>query len=230
MTEPDATPSALLESPATVIARLPAMGRVMIITSTGAVTHERIGLVERVAGAGDRLQCLGPNHDSSFAPDLVRDLVVSRGAGPGGKVYPRIDFNTAAGETLFSVVGFEGVEPFDAALEGLRTGPAEGAPKGPAFAPRPEALETDPACAPFAAARDAGGSASVTIERPGFRQSWAGVVPAPKLAMGFVNVMVEDFHLHIAGGAVHGWEAEGTTRRALGADGAELGLSVTPAP
>ena len=57
--------------------------------------------------------------------------------------------------------------------------------------------------------------AEVTIEfrRPGLTQSWNGVIEDVKPAMGFINVMRPDFHLHLRGGAVRRW------RRAEAGDG-----------
>ncbi len=235
MTEPDSVPlstrTTLLATPEAVTDRLTGMGRVMIITSINAVTFERIGPVEHVSRDGARLHVAGASHDSSFELARVQEIVVLRRANASGKVFPRIDFNTEAGEALFSVVGMEGLEPFDASLAGLPTGPSGPAPEGEGFASRPEASTEDPACAPLDTARGAGVPVSISIERPGFRQAWTGVVPELKLSMGFVNVMVPDFHMHVAGGAVHGWTEEragdGMVLRATGADGRPLGLSIT---
>lgn len=216
----------LVATPAEVIGRLPRFGRVMIISSTGAVTHERIGRVEQVSEAGGRFDASGPGHDCSLDPGGVTELVVTRSPNPAGKVFPRVDFLAGGATILFSFVGFEGPEAFDRALTGLEERPDDAVRKGLAFEARPDAAVDDPARLPFDAARAAGREARVTLERPGFRQSWCGMVPELKLSMGFVNLLVDDFHMHVAGGAVAGWRTTDGVARAFGADGGVLGLSV----
>ena len=61
----------------------------------------------------------------------------------------------------------------------------------------------------------------------GVSQSWQGRIEAVKPAMGFLNVMTPDFHLHLEGGSVSGWRAEPGRRIALDAGGQPTRLSLT---
>jgi putative heme degradation protein len=70
----------------------------------------------------------------------------------------------------------------------------------------------------------------IRFERPGFAQSWSGVIEGVKPAMGFINVMRSDFHLHLKAGAVADWQRTETGGKveltALDAEGNAIGLSV----
>ena len=73
---------------------------------------------------------------------------------------------------------------------------------------------------PLQAALEAGTTVTIGFWRKGFEQEWTGVIESVKPSMGFINVMRPDFHLHLLGGAVAGWN-EGA---ALDADGKPTGL------
>ena len=80
----------------------------------------------------------------------------------------------------------------------------------------------------------AAGRVTIELTRPSFRQAWVGDIPAVKPAMGFINIIRPDFHLHLKGGSVSGWRrtaGEGRLRfAALAADGGEeTGLVVSGA-
>jgi len=56
----------LSESPARLLNRLPLAGKLMIVAQLDGVTHERIGIVERLEKQGDRVVCIGETHDCSI--------------------------------------------------------------------------------------------------------------------------------------------------------------------
>ena len=66
--------------------------------------------------------------------------------------------------------------------------------------------------------------ANARFRAPGFEQAFRGVVETVKPAMGFINVMRADFHLHLKSAAVAEWRPIGPERRAVNATGEELGL------
>lgn len=205
--------------PASVIRQLPAMGNLMITAKRGGATHERIGPVETVEIEDGWLVCGGAAHDSRIDPVAITSVIVDRTAIMQDKVYPRIDFRSGD-DVLFSVVGFAGIEPFDAALELF--GPGEALPEE-AKEPREkrdEASLEDIGAVPLQAALDAGTDVTIGFSRRGFEQRWTGVIETVKPAMGFINVMRPDFHLHLLGGAVAGWN-DGA---ALDAGGKPTGL------
>lgn len=65
--------------------------------------------------------------------------------------------------------------------------------------------EDDLGARSFAAILASGEAIAIDVERAGLFQHWQGALPEPKPAMGFVNIMQGDFHLHLKAGAVSGW-------------------------
>ncbi|MFK0278384.1 hypothetical protein ACIQUG_32255 [Ensifer sp. NPDC090286] len=229
MTE-QATRRILREPVERVLDKLPLIGRLMIIGKRNGVTHERIGPVETVAVKADRIVCRGANHDSSINPALVASIFADTSSVMQGQVYPRLDFNDEKGEPVFSVVGFDGLDPFEAALGGLRLETVQSNADKPGRPERPDVDENDPGMKPLNLAFETARSVAISFTGPGFDQSWSGVVEKVKPAMGFINVMTADFHLHLLGGAVAAWiereEGEGITFSAVDAQQKEIGLTV----
>ena len=58
----------------------------------------------------------------------------------------------------------------------------------------------DPAFQPLRAAIEAGTEIEIQMRRAGLDQRWRGIVPAINPAMGFINLIAADFHLHLRGG------------------------------
>ncbi|WEK04413.1 MAG: hypothetical protein P0Y65_19925 [Candidatus Devosia phytovorans] len=211
-------------APAEVIRRLPAMGNLMITAKQNGATHERIGTIETVTEDAGWLVCGGDCHDSRIDPSVISRVLVDRSSVMQGKTYPRIDFH--AGEVvLFSVVGFADIEPFDAALASLGAGEALPEKDKEPRPQRDEATPEDVGAQPLRQALDNAGQVTIRFIRPGFEQQWSGVVESVKPAMGFINVMREDFHLHLLGGSVAAWR-DGA---ALDAQGKETGLYLVSA-
>lgn len=211
MTDPaSATRRFVLETPDTVVRRLPDIGKLMIIGKRNGVTHERIGPVEHVEDDGAFLVCRGQDHDSRLDPQLVATVVIDTSSVMQEQVYPRLDFNGADGEPVFSVVGFGGLEPFETALAGLSTevDPVE-RPKAERTE-RADVATDDPGLVPLNAALASAETIVIAFDQPGFSQRWSGVVPKVSPAMGFINVMTSDFHLHLLGGTVSRWQEEAT--------------------
>ena len=218
----------LTAAPADVLDLLPGMGRLMVILRAGGATHERIGPVGAVSREGGVVRITGDCHDATIPLAPLAAIAVDRSSVMKDKVYPRLEFRDAAGLVLVAVVGMEGLEPFEAALAGFPRQP-EAAPEKPARAERADLAAEDPACAPFEAIVASGQPAVITASANGVSQSWQGRIEAVKPAMGFLNVMTPDFHLHLEGGSVSGWRAEPGRRIALDAGGQPTGLSLTGA-
>lgn len=221
----------LAVSPAQFLHILPLMGKLMITARAHGATHERIGTVERVEASDGHVALLGAEHDSRFDLSAIHSLVADRTGRMGEMELPRVDILDEGGEAIASVVGFGGLAPFDAALATLPTG-TELAPKEPAPpAERGEVADNDPGRTPFDLAMAKGLPISVEFRRPGFHQRWQGAVETVKPAMGFINLMRPDFHLHLKAGAVARWEASegpmGSEWTALDAAGNPLGLHVS---
>ena len=211
-------------SVAQILSLLPRMDRLMLIGQSGGVTHERIGAVESVSDDAGRIRVTGACHDAVIVPAQVASVVLDTSSVMRDKVYPRLDFLGAGGDPVFSVVGMEGLEPFASLLSDLSRSPA--APRADRSDPaeRPEFADDDPACAPFVQAQDSGADIRITFDRPGLHQSWQGRIEALKPAMGFLNVMTSDFHLHLKGDTVGGWQQQPGRRVALDHSGQPTGL------
>jgi hypothetical protein len=231
MTAPASPREALPQSPAEILPLLTAMGRVMLSARRQGAIHERMGAVRSVTIDADKARLTGECHDSVIDLAVVKRIVVDRSGQMRGKVLPKLECQDAAGETLFSLIGLEGLEPFDAALAPLGAGAplepvAREAPSGGAQDVAPDDL----GAATFAAILAEGLPIAIDFERPGLFQHWVGLLPEPKPSMGFVNVMRGDFHLHLQAGAVAGWarhQMEGeVVLRALDAEGRQTGLSL----
>lgn len=232
MTEQTAPTRRLLkEDFTTVAARFPAIGKLMVIGKTDAVTHERIGPVESVGREGGFFLCGGENHDSRIEGGAVVEMVVDTSSIMRDQVYPRIDFNGADNRPVFSIVGFGGLEPFEAALEGLRLQDLPVDEDKPERKQRPDVADADPGRLPIEAAQASGEPITIAFEGKGFSQRWTGKVEKISLGMGFINVMTGDFHLHLPGGSVARWEqseGEGGVRLdAYDAEGRAIGLSLS---
>src|SRR5262245_47739029 len=106
----------LTAPPERVLARLVAMGKVMIVAQDGGVTHERIGTVEKVIKSDGRLVFAGSAHDCIVDVTQVTSVVADRSGRMKDKVLPKLELLGGSGELLFSVVGLDGVEKFDEAI------------------------------------------------------------------------------------------------------------------
>lgn len=221
----------LAQKPAEILAALPQMGRVMLSARGGGATHERIGLVEAVAVEGDGLRLSGAAHDSVIDLTAVADLVADRTSKMRDKSLPRLECRSAGGETLYSLIALDGPELFEQALAPFGQGEALAPVEKPAMdagGEKPAISADDLGALTFAAIREAGEPIAIELRRPDLRQVWRGDLPEPKPAMGFVNLMQGDFHLHLKAGAVARWrrvESGGEVElHGEDADGASLGL------
>ena len=210
----EASHDRLTAAPAEVLDLLPGLGRLMVILRAGGATHERIGPVGAVSREGDAARITGDCHDATIPLAPIATVTLDRSSVMKDKVYPRLEFRDAAGQALVAVVGMEGLEPFEAALARFPRQP-EAAPEKPARKERADLATDDPA--------------QITAFAHGVSQSWQGRIEAVKPAMGSLNVMTSDFHLHLEGGSVAGWQVEPGRRIALDAAGQPTGLSLSGA-
>jgi len=227
--KPNTLPRARLDADARdVLATLPAIGRLMVTAKHLGATHERIGQVESVTFENGWAVIAGAEHDSQIELAAIGEIVVDRTSVMKDKAYPRIDLHRADGSYIRGIVGFDGIEPFDAAVaplgQGMAIDPRPEAPGGE----RIEASETDPGRLPLEDAQAAAAPVVIGFRRPGFRQFWRGTIETVKPAMGFINVMRADFHLHLKAGAVAEWRRDSVTgeREAHNSDGEPLGLTL----
>jgi hypothetical protein len=219
----------LAATPEAVLATLPQIGRLMITAKNLGATHERIGPVETVSFADGWALIGGADHESRIEMGSVAEMVVDRTSVMKDKAYPRIDLHRADGSYICGIVGFDGLEPFDNAIAAV--GPGEALEAKPDGGPteRIDPAETDPGLVTLESVREAASPVVVGFRQPGFRQAFRGVVETVKPAMGFINIMRGDFHLHLKSGAVAEWREVDGERRAVNAGGEELGLYLASA-
>lgn len=206
-----------------VLRSLIGCGRVQAGVRTGAVLHERHGVLQDVAEAGDRLRLTGAEHDSEMSVGAVHALIVEESLmAKSNRILPRLSFVGDGGQTLMTLVGLEGSEPFRAALDQFAAEDSSGAQSWPKLM-TPVAVD-DPG---LTGLRDyIGEEIAVVMELPLARSRWTGRLEDVRSGDNFVNIIRPDFHLHLRGGAVARWEAAGKRRVAFGHDGQALGLSV----
>ncbi|TCR63101.1 putative heme degradation protein [Bosea sp. BK604] len=228
MTEMTNPRERLRQSPADILPSLPAMGRVMLSTRSGGATHERMGLVEAVTIEGAEARLSGAFHDSRIDLATVARLVADRTSTMRERVLPRLECQDVHGEVLFSLIGLDGLEPFDKALASFGAGEALEPVERERGGGSQDVPEDDLGALSFAAILASGEAIAIDVERPGLFQHWSGALPEPKPAMGFVNIMQPDFHLHLKAGALAGWlrreTAGGIALHGLDAEGQETGL------
>jgi putative heme degradation protein len=215
---------------AAILQRVPAFGKVMVITRLNGATHERIGPAKSVTSEGGRLRVTGEAHSAVIDAGHLASAVADRSVVMGGTVLPRVEFRDGRDEAVFSVIALDGLAPFDVALGPLGRGQPEAEKEKP---PREQSsVADDDAGAQLLDKAKAGGAlVTIRVERPGFEQAWTGIVAEVKPGGGFINIMTADFHLHLRGGAVARWdrEADGGTAvlHAVGPSGKRSGLTVS---
>lgn len=227
--KPQTPPRARLAArPEAVLATLPQIGRLMVTAKNLGATHERIGPVETVRFADGWAFIGGADHESRIELAAIAEMIVDRTSIMQGKAYPRLDLNRADGSYICGIVGFGGIEPFDNAITPFGPGDAV-EPKAetpPTERVEPEAA--DPGLVALEGSRDAATPVIIGFRQPGFWQAFRGVVETVKPAMGFINVMRADFHLHLKSGAVAEWRETAGERRAINAGSEEIGLYLAP--
>ena len=212
-------------------------GKSMVAFSRSGTTHERIGVIERVERDADGIRLSGTHHASRIMPSAVASIEVDRSNKMKDTVYPRLDFRDASGQAVFAVVGFEGLLPFDAALAGCKEEALPALEPEPKLRPMPAANAATPVPLPFDAlqiAQQSGAEVMIRHGMEGFTQEWRGRVGQLKPAMGFLNIIDPDFHLHLKDGSLSAWQQEKAaddsneiTFVALDTDGKPTGLTIS---
>lgn len=228
MNESIALRQQLSAPPDRVLSRLTAMGKVMVVAQDEGVTHERIGVVDKVRKDEGKLVITGAAHDCTIDMSHVASAIIDRSGRMKDKVLPKLELTDTGGRLVFSIVGLDGVDKFDEALARFAGIAVEPAAKQPGTQ---STLDDDDAgLAPLTAAHSSGEEIAIEMHKPGMVQRWRGLVPEINPAMGFINIIASDFHLHLRGGAVSRWERDesGAEVRltALNAQGKPIGLSL----
>jgi hypothetical protein len=207
-----------------VLGNLTSMGRVMVIASDNGVTHERIGNVEDVSITGSSAELKGVAQDCVIDLSPIAKLTLDLTSVMKDKSFPRLNFMAQDDKVLFAIVGFDGKEPFVTPFlnEVRKSLP----PEEKQNSEKSELDENDPRYQPFKEALESKKTVTIQMRANNITQRWQGVVEKIVPAMGFLNIMTGDFHLHLKGGAVSKWKQEKNTFIALGEGAEEIGLNV----
>lgn len=234
MSSPTPANTRLLVSVEEALARASGFGKSMVTFSRGGATHERIGVIERVERGAESVRLTGAHHASRIIPAAIASIETDRSTKMKDVSYPRLNFRDGAGEALFAIVGFEGLDPFNAALAGC----AEEAMPAQEAKPneRPAASGDATALPPLAfdalqAAQQSGAEVVIRHGVDGFSQEWRGTIGELRPAMGFINIINPDFHLHLKDGSLSAWQREEgddheVTFVAIDTDGKPTGLVI----
>ena len=218
----------------TILALLPRMGRIMLGTQAGGTTRERIGEIEAVTIDNGTARLSGPCHDSQIDLSQIATVIADRSGRMRERILPKLEMQDRQGITLFSLHALDGPELFDKALAPFSPGRPVTPPERKPSSSAQDVPADDLAIVTFQAAHESGEPVTIEMRRAGLVQAWTGEVPEPKPAMGFINVMTKDFHLHLMAGAVARWRKLGDTQKvelhAETADGALTGLVLRAAP
>jgi len=216
--------------PVTILQCLPDMDRVMLALRLDSFMHERLGTVDSVTVEGGRIRITGAEQAADLPADAFASVVLDITSVMRDKLYPRLEFLDADGARLFSVTGLEGPAPMESALDGFTRSPLPVEPPAPRDTTEPAEIDpADPGLALLEQLQESAQPVTISAELSDLTQSWQGVIEKILPMGGYINVMTKGFHLHLAGGAVAGWETDATGHRALDASGAPTGLRVTPA-
>lgn len=216
--------------PSAAIASVTRMGRVMLAVARHGITHERIGAVEMVQRVDHTLRLGGSAHDAVIDLSALKANVADRTPRMGSRALPRFQALGHDGAILFALIALDGLAAFDGAADELAFDPSA-APTIVA-APQPVADASgegpDPGGLALERAAAKPGIAQLRFVVPGVRQRWSGSIGTVLPAMGFLNVIQADFHLHLRAGAIGGWHSERSADaqvlQALDPSGAPLGL------
>lgn len=211
--------------------RLPQLEKIMVIGKTEEATHERIGPVSNVKIDGDWVYLSGDYHNSKINLSLISKMVVDTSSVMKDRTFPRIDFMNDSETNIFSIVGFEGLEVFERGLESFAHKELQVATEKPVRNERPPVSEDDQGKILIEGLQKNAEDVSISFGKTGFDQQWSGIIEKTSMGMGFINIMTEDFHLHLPGGSVASWDfsqnGDLAIARANNSAGAYIGLQIT---
>ncbi|CAH1659700.1 putative HemS domain-containing protein [Hyphomicrobiales bacterium] len=190
------------------LARLPV---IQAVVRHDGVAHELFMPLEKLEGntiiRASGSAASGAACGFMLATETVRSVVFSTILGLNDTYQPKIDWVAADGGILLSILGLDGEQAFLDVLAPLtrrRPSPAPRVifPEGPAVAP------DDPVAIPIREARDAGGRCEIRFEGLGAATSWSGRLRALTVGPQYINVIQDDMHLHLLGGAINQWKSD----------------------
>ncbi|MCX5578414.1 hypothetical protein [Kaistia terrae] len=224
MTDPVSHRQVLAHDPLAVLRRVPAIGNLILGIRADGALLEGLGAIESVELEDGFAVLRGPARETRFELAAIATLVTDQMVMTN--VLPFIEIFDADGNTIAKLTALDGLERFDAALEGIARTPVDAAP--PAARPGPGDAPDD---APLKAAETAGSPVTLQAVKRGVVHRWTGTLTSVSFSHGFLNAMQDDMHLHIRAGAIASWSKESVDGSdvfsAIDSNGKALGLTLT---
>ena len=228
MSEPVSYRQSLPLEPLAILRRAAAMGRTLVGVRSGGALLERIGLFDGLEEADGWIVATGAAQVTRIDPSRIVAIVADRSETPHDSVLAYVDFLDADGNSVVKVTGLDGIDRFDAALDGLARAPLAYVPPLPRSAVPVDAA--DIGAVPLKPVIASGEAVTLTLTRPGAFQSWTGKIASVHFGHNYINIIQPEVHLHLRGRDVANWTIETEDGRsrwtAIGADGAPTGLVV----
>lgn len=210
-----------------ILNRLPNMDRLMVVVAAFDTVHERIGVVESVSVDDGSIRLTGKNHNAKIDANRIAGIFFDTTSQMKDKTLPKLDFRNASDETIFAMVGLEGLEPFAQAMDPLAKTSVPTLPKPSRENISNEEIdEDDPGNRFLQKLCDEKKSLTIEIAAPGVTQFWQGQIEAVRPMMGHVNIIQPDFHLHLPADKVASWVENKRQWQALDSDGFHIGLTI----
>ena len=224
MTDSVSHRQALALDPFAVLSRAPAIGNMILGVRADGALLEGLGPIDSVMQEDGFVVLRGPGRETRFEISAIANIVTDQMVMKN--VMPFIEIFDADGVTIAKMTALDGLERFDAALEGIARTPVDAAP--PAARPGPG---DEPADAPLKAAEAAGKPVTLKAVKNGVVHHWTGTLTSVSFSHGFLNAMEADMHLHIRAGAIASWRQETvdgqTVFSAIDGDGKAIGLTLS---
>jgi hypothetical protein len=221
MNAADSHRHALPLRPLDVLGRIPDMGAVQVGIRVGGALLEGIGPVLRVHEDRGEIVLHGPGSETRIAVSAIARIVCDQMVM--ARIMPFLELLDADGSALVKITALDGLEAFDAALDGIQRTALDAA-SPPA---RPAAGDVEPASGPLREAQAAGTPVTLAASKPGISHRWTGRFGNVSFERGFLNVIEPDMHLHVRAGGIADWREEPAGQfSALDKDGVAIGLTL----
>lgn len=224
MTDPVSHRQALALDPFAVLSRVPAIGSLILGVRADGALLEGIGTIESVEQEDGFVVLRGPGRETRFEVSAIANIVTDQMVMKN--VMPFIEIFDAGGATIAKLTALDGLERFDAALDGIARTPLDAAPAAARPGPGDEPVD-----GPLKAAEAAGKPVTLQAVKNGVVQRWTGTLTSVSFSHGFLNAMQPDMHLHIRAGAIASWRKESADGSdvfsAIDGTGKPIGLTLT---
>lgn len=223
MTNPVSHRQLLALEPLAILSRVPAIGNLILGVRADGALLEGLGAIDTVTEEDGHAVLRGPGRETRFDLAAIASIVTDQMVM--ANVLPFLELLDAGDNTIAKLTALDGLERFDAALEGLGRTPLDAAPPAPRPGPGAE-----PADGPLKAAEASGKPVTLQAVKHGVVHRWSGTLTSVSFSHGFLNAMQPDMHLHIRAGAIAAWHeasVDGSAAfSAIDGNGKPIGLTL----